>query len=285
MKNIVLGSSTSQSLSLSSVNEKNCIHSSQLESLPSLNEKKHIDQSPSQSLSSIKPTRKTNRKINCVVYDLLTDQDCKYYCGLSKKTISILCKKCKIKKEIYCIMFFTKVRHAWAGEIVGLVFGFSGKYALEIFDDITKSLYNMFGKEKMSSTYWTRERINANTPIFCKKILDIKDDEIGLQCDGFPIYIQKSGTMSFQKKTYSNKCNDNVLNMHGIQTLNGKIISIQGPFFGNGHNNDEWIMNAISDEKYIQNMENIFNSYPEQCEIMKNVFGRKGDKMYADRGM
>ena len=77
---------------------------------------------------------------------------------------------------------------------------------------------------------WTRDKIKEHTPEFVKEIWQMEDGQIIFTCDGFPIYIQKSGDFDIQKLTYSGKSKRNCLTFHGAVATDGTFLYINGPY-------------------------------------------------------
>lgn len=84
----------------------------------------------------------------------------------------------------------------------------------------------------------------------CKKILKLQTIQISFTCDGFPVYIEKSGDFDVQKLTYSGKSKRNCITFHGCVTLDGTFIYINGPYGSDGKNNDQNIFDSLFDKDY-----------------------------------
>ena len=69
--------------------------------------------------------------------------------------------------------------------------------------------------------------------------------------------------------------------------MNGRFVDFQGPYCADGHNNDEWILNSLSDPGYAaraaSDPDNIYYKYPQQCDVFNKRL-KIGDKFIVDRG-
>ena len=72
-----------------------------------------------------------------------------------------------------------------------------------------------------------------------------------------------------------------------MQCLNGKYVDFQGPYCADGHNNDAWILNSLSDGNYTSQAAteptNIYHKHPQQCDIFSKRL-QVGDKFIVDGG-
>ena len=94
--------------------------------------------------------------------------------------------------------------------------------------------------------------------------------------DGFHIYIEKPGDFTLQKLTWSSQTLRNSIKFHCITTLDGTFVGIQGGYGATGHNNEEIIINSLTNSNYtIDSENNIYHDYVTQTYFFKNILKDK----------
>ncbi|CAF4609390.1 unnamed protein product [Rotaria sp. Silwood2] len=140
--------------------------------------------------------------------------------------------------------------------------------------------------DKMGPTAWDRKKIDTHTPMFSKDLLQVNINNIVVCMDGFPIYIEKPGDFALQKLTWSSQTLRNCIKFHCITTLDGTFVGIQGGYGATGHNNEESIINSLTNNNYgIDNDDddNIYHNHMTQTFFFKNIF-KNNDILILDRG-
>ena len=237
-----------------------------------------------------KPTKKrrnTNRKFNYIKHELLTNEDCIDFAKLNKeqiKTLSEACHSSELEIFLFCTMFYKD----WNGETTGNIFGYSRSYCNSLYNKQLVIIYDRFAKFLLNDNYWTRQKIQQNTPKPVADAIGLADDNIVLMSDSWTQEIAKPTNFANQKITYfvdKKKGGKNAIKWHDIFCGNGMYVSIVGPFPANGHNNDQFIFNSLSNDDYmatVQNPDHQYNDVPEAASIFKLM--RIGDKWILDRG-
>ena len=239
------------------------------------------------STKTHKKRRNTNRKLNYIKYELLTNEDCTDFAKLNKDQIQSLsdaCQSSEVDTFLFCTMFYKD----WDGETTGNIFGYSRSYCNTLYNRQLDIIYDRFAKLLLNSNYWTRAKIQQNTPKPVSDAIGLGDDNIVLMSDSWTQEIAKPTNFANQKITYfvdKKKGGKNAIKWHDIFCGNGMYVSIVGPFPANGHNNDQFIFNSLSNDDYmaeVQNADHQYNGVPEAASTFKLM--RIGDKWILDRG-
>ena len=203
------------------------------------------------------PSRSNSRN-NCVKWELISDIDCRIMTRLSKKQIIDMATKYALNpSDIFIVLSICKSN--LSVRVASTIFGF-GKTSIENKFHHVMDTLEMKMVPKYLGSAWTRAKITLHTPQFAKNLFKLSDNQIAYTCDGFPIYIEKSGDFDFQKLTYSGKSKRNCLTFHGCVTLDGSFIYINGPYGSDGYNNDQNIFDSLFDRDYNCNSSNSNNS-------------------------
>ena len=228
------------------------------------------------------------KKNNYIKYEKLSNDECVDYSGLTKTQIKTISTEYNLdEQEIF--LFYTKCHTYIDNKLLGTLFNKNRNLIGEIFNKTTDNLFDTLAKNELGQNAWTREKINNNTPSFSKQLLNIEENSqlIAVCCDKFSINIEKPGDYNLQKLTYSAKDKVNCIDFHLVTTLNGKYVCIQGGFGATGHNNEQAIMNSLTNKNYIDdsnnNIENIYYKNVEQTYLFRNVI-QNDDILILDRG-
>lgn len=168
---------------------------------------------------------------------------------MKRKVLHQIAKKCDIP-PLHLFYFYFKCAHALSFELIGALLGCSSTKIRQGFSNALVGLYEKFVPLYLGAKAWTREKLNAHTPKWIKELFEVPVQNILLLLDGFNVTTQKPTHFRNQKKLYSGKQHNNSIVAHGICAADGSFIDIPPIFASNGHNNDETIFNATTDELY-----------------------------------
>ena len=196
----------------------------------------------------------------------LSDRDVRVSCGLYKAQLQRVVDELSSNNVVLninhlfvaCSIWYQDISYSYAA----ILFNYNDKcYISQIVSDVVIILFNHWAPNYLGSRYWTKDKIlNEHTPEFAK-ILYPNEDVIG-SIDATYLYSQKSQkNYQFQKATYSNYKHLNLQKEHVFSTLNGFVISVDGPYFADGHNNDDIMWDSIiNDENHA--IHDIFDTHP-----------------------
>ena len=168
----------------------------------------------------------TSRRHNHIKVKKLTEEDCAHYTRLQKHELRTLAQKYALKERDLC-MFLTRTAHDLTYDLVGCMFGLSKSRTVTINNQVLGILAEEMVPNYLGHGYWTRERIQQNTPEFVKVALDLGDDAVAVTCDGFPLYTQRIGDFSLQKLTFSGKSKRNCVTFHMLASFSGHFITVR----------------------------------------------------------
>ncbi len=240
-------------------------------------------------IQNIAEEGKSNRFINYIQYKLISNADCKIYTGFSKEKIIDQAEECGTTPER---IFITRNRiyRYEPYSLMGVMFGLADTTCKKIFNKGLSLLHNIYAKNRLINDgrrsiidgrgieilrkqYWSRQKIQENTPLFAKRLCGIKDtDDI--------IITNQDATYQFtQEVQSSHEIRKHMLSMHkGKRPLvkvhiwgctNGKPV-YASYMFADGSHSDGKIFTACTDSDYIQECLNwIQNEYDPNDEQQK----------------
>ncbi|CAF2781914.1 unnamed protein product [Rotaria sp. Silwood2] len=223
--------------------------------------------------------------IHRISYELLNNKQCESFSRLTKSQIQQLATEYNLHEE-NIFLFYTKCNNDNSNLLLGEIFGISDRSISLLFNQCIEDLFNNLVMDKMGPTAWDRKKIDTHTPMFSKDLLQVNINNIVVCMDGFPIYIEKPGDFALQKLTWSSQTLRNCIKFHCITTLDGTFVGIQGGYGATGHNNEESIINSLTNNNYgIDNDDddNIYHNHMTQTFFFKNIF-KNNDILILDRG-
>ncbi|CAF3930089.1 unnamed protein product [Rotaria sp. Silwood1] len=157
------------------------------------------------------------------------------------------------------------------------LFDISQSRISKIFHEIIKKMSEVFVPIYIGSQCFQRHNIIHNhSPGWVKLLLP----NAAAMIDSTYIYIQKSWNFNNQRKSYCQHKADNLVKMMAVMLLDGKWFDVYGPYYSDGHNNDELIWNTLSDDNVeIYDNKDLF----AQRQQLHTTF-TKNDMFIGDRG-
>lgn len=203
--------------------------------------------------------------------DTLSDAHVRVSCGLEK------CQLQRIVDEldaddihlninhlfIACSIWYQDISYSYAA----ILFGYSDKcYISHLVSGVIIILFNNWCSKYLGAGYWTKDKIiNEHVPDFVRVLYPNKNI-IGC-IDATYLYSQKSQkNYQYQKASYSNYKHLNLQKEHVFCTPDGYIIVADGPYFADGHNNDDILWDSIINDAS-HDIHEIFDTYPSDTDI------------------
>ncbi|CAF1254908.1 unnamed protein product [Rotaria sordida] len=207
-------------------------------------------------------------RISC---DLLNNEQCESFSGLTKHQIQQLATEYNLNEE-NIFLFYTKCNTNNSDLLLSEVFSISRRSISRRFNQSIEDLFNSLVMNQMGPTTWDRNKVDIHTPMFAKELLQVNVNNIVVFMDGFPIYIEKPGDFTLQKLTWSSQTLRNCIKFHCITTSDGTFIGIQGGYGATSHNNEESIINSLTNSNYAidnEDNDNIYHNHMIQTFFSK----------------
>jgi len=212
--------------------------------------------------------------------------ECKSFSGLTKQQVQQLAIEYNLSEQ-NIFLFYTKCNTDNSDRLLSTIFGVSHQIISERFNQCIEDLYSSLVNDELGVKSCNRRKINEHTPQFAKDILQINSKNIMVCMDGFLIYIEKPGNFALQKLTWSSQTLRNCIKFHCITTLDGTFVAIQGGYGATGHNNEEIIINSLTDNNHLMDIEdnenNIYHNNMSQTFFFQKVL-KENDVLILDRG-
>ena len=223
-------------------------------------------------ISNIRSLMKSANKLNFDVPSLLSDE--KYFdlTGLTKAQFAELChdvpnlKQSNVRSiRTTVAIFLTKMRTGLSNKLLSVIFDLKKNQIQRAITSCRTSLMKHFvpknlGFGHISHTDFVENHTSTVAGSLFKSSQDA--DEAILIVDGTYIYIQKSMDYLFQRKSYSMHKNRPLVKPLMVVGSDGYILSVFGPYYANGKNNDA----EITKHCFISNSEDI-NSWLKPNDI------------------
>ena len=234
-------------------------------------------------------TSSTKKEKQRLCLNNLSDKEVRVSCGLHKAQLKRVVDELSSDNIhlnithlfVACSVWYQDISYSYAS----ILFNYNDKcYVSQIISGVVIILFNHWAPKYLGSEYWTKDKIlNAHIPEFVN-ILYPNDNIIGA-VDATYLYSQKSQkNYQYQKATYSNYKHLNLQKEHVFCTLDGFVISVDGPYFADGHNNDDIMWDSIiNDENHA--IHDIFDTHPILNDANEDVdIPQQKYCIVADRG-
>ena len=185
----------------------------------------------------------------------LSESDIYNLTGLTKANFDDVCSKiqdspmrdshCRTIRQ--CIgIFLTKLKCGMSNRLLSTLFNLGRDATRRAISSARKYLVETFVPENLGFEHISRNNVinNHTRPLAQSLFGDITNPAI-LVVDGTYIYIQKSGNFQFQRRSFSMHKHRPLVKPMVFVTTSGYIVSVMGPYMGDGKNNDANIMTHI----------------------------------------
>ncbi|CAC5408154.1 unnamed protein product [Mytilus coruscus] len=203
----------------------------------------------------------TSSRLNFDIPALMTEENYNDLTGLSKDQFSDLLgymstvRSSGVRSVRTCLgVFLTKLRVGLSNKILGTVFGLKTSQVQRIIHAARRTLMETFIPHTLGFQHVSPGDFvtNHTTPV-AKQLFTTDPRRAVIVLDGTYIYIQKSSDYHFQRMSYSMHKHRPLVKPLIIVGTDGYILSILGPYFADGHNNDA----SITKHAITNNLENI----------------------------
>ncbi|CAF1143835.1 unnamed protein product [Adineta ricciae] len=154
-------------------------------------------------------------------------------------------------------LFLVKMRLSVSNRVLSSLFHMKNKHvASRIVHAIVEGLLKNFVPKHLGFQHIDRRTVlNCHQTLIASQLMADRDDQGILVMDGTYLFIQKSSSNQFQRRSFSMHKRRNLIKPTITTATDGYILSVQGPYFADGRNNDASIANNI----FIHNEEDVLN--------------------------
>ena len=226
--------------------------------------------------SNIRKMMKTMSHLNFDMPSLMTDDQYMDLIGMNQSQFTELCASIKSLRNTAtrsirtCMaVFFMKLRTGLPNSILAVLFRLKPFQVRRIVESARVSLMTDFVPLHLGFNHISHDEFCAShtTPI-ARQLFSTDNNQAILVLDGTYLYIQKSSDYSFQRRSYSLHKHRPLIKPMVIVGSDGYILTVLGPYYADGKNNDA----AITKHMFARNYENI------------NEWMKDGDICIVDRG-
>ncbi|XP_076081629.1 uncharacterized protein LOC143052466 [Mytilus galloprovincialis] len=198
-------------------------------------------------LENVRKTLATSHILNFDNPLSLSDGDYYNLTGLSKQQFNELssyivsARQTNVRSVRTCIaVLLTKLRTGLPNHILGTIFSLTKSQVQRCIHSARVSLMQDFVPHFIGFQHISHEDFvrNHTTPIAKTLFANDSEDAAIIVMDGTYIYLQKSADYEFQRLSYSLHKNRPLVKPMVIVGTDGYILSVLGPYFANGKNND-----------------------------------------------
>ncbi|CAC5364418.1 unnamed protein product [Mytilus coruscus] len=185
----------------------------------------------------------------------LSESDIYNLTGLTKANFDDVCSKiqdspmrdshCRTIRQ--CIgIFLTKLKCGMSNRLLSTLFNLGRDATRRAISSARKYLVETFVPENLGFEHISRNNvINNHTRPLAQSLFGDTTNPAILVLDGTYIYIQKSGNFQFQRRSFSMHKHRPLVKPMVFVTTSGYIVSVIGPYMGDGKNNDANILTHI----------------------------------------
>ena len=211
--------------------------------------------------------RRIPRNIPFINYHNSDDKRIKKFTRLSRDNMQDLSRLSGVTLNDLFVFYTRLYRHS-AYEFGESIFGMPKATMSRHNKQCIRSLVEQLVEVELNEA-WSRERIDANTPLHIKKLFNMKPGQILLTTDGTRMAVERSGDYAIQRRDYFGKKDRNMLNWMPILCANGRYVLDIGPF--NGNSSDTTIYEIMTDLDYLQKSLHDQMTNP-QADLSKHIF-------------
>lgn len=194
----------------------------------------------------------------------LADEDYVSLTGLNIEQFDDLCSNVSSlrdtsvrSKRTALAIFLTKLRTGLSNRILKVLFGVNCRFSIQrAVNSARSALMTDFVPNNIGFDHITRDDvIQQHTRPLAKHLFSPDSHNVILVLDGTYIYIQKSSNYAFQRRSFSMHKNRPLVKPMMIVSSTGYIVSVLGPYYADGKNNDA----RITKHMFVNNSESINN--------------------------
>ena len=190
------------------------------------------------------------RKDSSLYYYKLDASQVKVACGLTPQNLEFVVDHVNNKRNgkldivdlfIACSVWWNNTPYRWAA----VQFGYAAHSSIQsCVDRVIDALSGHWVPDHIGYGYWRHHNVRDHVPAFVDELFP--DQHVVAVADATYLYSQKSKlNYQYQKCSYSVYKGRNLQKEHVVCTPDGYILFVDGPFFADGHNNDQIIWDWI----------------------------------------
>ncbi|XP_053380497.1 uncharacterized protein LOC123526886 [Mercenaria mercenaria] len=217
----------------------------------------------------------SSSKVNFDIPSSMTDDSYFALTGLNKNDfqdllLSINLYNTEVRSARTCLaVFLMKLRTGVSNRVLASLFNLSRAQVQGIINAAADSLLRYFVPVNLGFNHISHsDFVERHTTPLAKEIFTSDPSQAVLVLDGTYIYIQKSQSYEFQRKSYSMHKSRCLVKPMVVVGTDGYFLSVLGPYYANGRNNDA----SITEHLMRTNLESI------------NQWLKTGDVFIVDRG-
>ncbi|XP_062608957.1 uncharacterized protein LOC134270728 [Saccostrea cucullata] len=220
--------------------------------------------------------KSTSSHLNFDVSSPLTEENYKDLTGLTKENFSDMVQHLSTVRNTgnrsvrTCLgIFLMKLRVGLANKILATIFGLKTTHVQRIIHAVRRTLMETFVPHTVGFQHINHDDMaTSHTTPIAQKLFTTQPGQAVVVLDGTYVFIQKSQDYRFQRMSFSMHNHRPLVKPMVIVGTDGYILSVLGPYFSDGHNNDA----AITQHAITNNVENMASWF------------RKDDVFLVDRG-
>ena len=213
---------------------------------------------------------KESSHINFDMPYLMSDDDYISLTGLSKASFADLCSQCSglrnttVRTSRTCLaIVLVKLRLGLSNNILSILFGLKQTQIQRCIHAARTSLMQGFVPQNLGFQHITHDKfVEKHTTAISKSLFSTKEGQAIIVLDGTYVYIQKSTDYKLQRKCFSLHKGRPLVKPMVIVGTDGYILSVSGPYFADGANNDA----AITKHMFAHDTEKI-NTWLQEDDI------------------
>ncbi|CAF1651366.1 unnamed protein product, partial [Adineta ricciae] len=154
-------------------------------------------------------------------------------------------------------LFLVKMRLGVSNRVLSFLFHMKNKRVVSrIVHAIAEGLLKNFVPKHLGFQHIDRRTVlNCHQTLIASQLMADRDDQVILVMDGAYLFIQKSSSNQFQRRSFSMHKHRNLIKPMITTATDGYILSVQGPYLADGRNNDASVAKNI----FIHNEEDVLN--------------------------
>ncbi|XP_041357860.1 uncharacterized protein LOC121374814 [Gigantopelta aegis] len=212
-------------------------------------------------LENIRHMIKKQSHINFNIPSMMTDDDCCCLTGLTKEQFVDLTsylqplRATAVRSLPTCLgVFLTQLKTGLPNKILAVLFSLKRHQVQRIIHSTLSAMMTNFVPENIGFKHVTHDNsCRLHTTPIARTLFSSSSDQAVIVLDGTYVYIQKSGHYNFQRCSFSMHKHRPLVKPMVIIGTDGYILSILGPYYADGKNNDA----SITKHAFTHNLENI----------------------------
>ena len=176
----------------------------------------------------------------------------------------------------YVFILLTILWIGWSQRVCATLLNLTQGRISQIMHEIIEPITCRYTSSLLGKHCFTIENIRNSIPRFVHKMFPT----LQMVTDSTYLYIEKSSNFAFQRMSFSGHKKRNLVKIDTFNNPNGQFIEVYGPFYCDGHNNDQWHAISLLSTKVDPNLSDF--SYGGDIALPSH-FIEEGQSIMADR--